>query len=122
MSETRVIVVRKDQVGMPDPFAIASPNTSIVYQWVRTSVFGERDTPPLTRRLAKGWVFVSPNVHPNATIVALGDAVKAGDFILMQNSISHVESEHAKDKEKADAKILAMSKELAAMGIDVELI
>jgi hypothetical protein len=115
-----VIVVMKNQIGPVDPFDISAPSRSLAYQWVRTSVFGEPDANALSSRIATGWTFVDPNVHDTAKAVRLSQAVRDGHFILMQHSSQYVESERAKEREKAELQLANIIKELAAMGIHVE--
>lgn len=115
-----VVVVMKNQIGPVDPFGISSPEKSVAYQWVRTSVFGEPDTVALSTRIQNGWTFVHPETHAKAKSVRLSQAVRDGHFILMQHSSDYVEGERAKEREKAELQLATIIKELEAMGIKVE--
>lgn len=91
---TERVIAALPSAGCFDPPQLAAPDGT-TYTWVNTTIMGDPDLARLQQRLATGWSFVTPDTHPDALAMTMGEAILSQGFCLMAKPTAQVEEQRA---------------------------
>ena len=91
---TAVVIAALPSAGCFDPPQYPAPDGT-TYTWVNTTIMGDPDLARLQQRLATGWSFVTPDTHPDALAMTMGEAILSQGFCLMAKPTAQVAEQRA---------------------------